>query len=78
MSNIYRQIGERIAKLRDRENLSQEDLARLLANYTASSISYFESGKRKISIEALLKIASIFDEPPSFFLGDSGVNPFQR
>jgi transcriptional regulator with XRE-family HTH domain len=68
MSNIYRKIGEKIAELRDREDLSQDDLARLLGDYTASSISCFESGKRKISIEGLLKIASIFDEDPSLFL----------
>lgn len=74
MSDVYRKIGEKIAELRQRENLSQEELARLLGNYTASSISYFENGQRKIKVEEIMKIAEIFDEDPSLFLKEIDIS----
>lgn len=60
-ASIYQKIGERIAA-RENEGLSQEELGRLLGNYTASSISYFENGQRKIKIEEVIKIAKIFNK----------------
>ena len=70
MKNIYQKIGERISTLRENESLSQEDLGIFIGNYTASSISYFESGQRKINIEQLIKIAKIFDRDISELIED--------
>jgi len=52
----YRRLGKRIGDLRRDRKLSQSQLAEL-ANLTDSYISYIETGRKKASLESLVKIA---------------------
>lgn len=60
MVNIKEVIGERIKSLRVKKGFSQEKLAEL-ADLDRTYIFSIESGKRNISIEVLLKIATALE-----------------
>lgn len=49
-------IGERVAKLREKRSLNQEELAKLLL-VKQETISQWEKGKRRIPAEQVGKIA---------------------
>lgn len=53
-------IGKRIKELRERTNLTQEELAKKLG-ISRPSISQIESGQRKISSSELEKLSQIFE-----------------
>lgn len=50
-------IGERVAKLREKRSLNQEELAKLLS-VKQETISHWEKGKRQIPAEQVGKIAT--------------------
>ncbi len=60
-------LGGRIRQARQDAGLSQVRLATLLTT-TQSAISLYEAGQRIISIEMLLRTASILNRPLHFFL----------
>ena len=68
-------IGLRLKKLREENNISQEQLANKL-NVSASSIGMYETDKREPSDEIKTKIAKIFDVSIDYLVGKSAIkNP---
>lgn len=59
MSFNIQRIAERIKYLREQSNLSQQSLAELLG-VSRSTVSYIETGERKITADELLKLSEIF------------------
>lgn len=65
--------GEKIRYLRLKNNLTSKELSKAL-NISESSISLYENGKRKPTIELIIKVADYFNVTTDFLLGVSG-NP---
>lgn len=61
-------IGDRIRKLREKNNLSQLELAKKL-QISNSTLSQYESGARTPSDDIKLKIADFFDVSTDYLLG---------
>jgi transcriptional regulator with XRE-family HTH domain len=62
--------GEKIRYLRLKNNLTSRELSKAL-NISESSISLYENGKRKPSIELIIKVADYFNVTTDFLLGVS-------
>lgn len=62
--------GEKIRYLRLKNNLTSKELSKAL-NISESSISLYENGKRKPSIELIIKVADYFNVTTDFLLGMS-------
>lgn len=60
-------LGERIADLRNRRGLTQEDLAGL-AEMDRSYISEIENGHKNLSVTSLIRIAEVLNERPGKLL----------
>jgi len=65
----YIKIGSRIKESRDEVGMSQLELAKALGFDSATAISLIEAGERRISVELLETVASIFHKDIKFFLG---------
>ena len=61
-------IHERIRELREKKGAKQEDLA-IAMGISNSSISSYESGTNKLSIEATIKFAKYFKVSVYYLLG---------
>lgn len=61
-------VGRRVLEFRLQKGLSQIQLAELIGKDSATAISYFESGSRKVSIDDLIKIAKVLDKTIEDFL----------
>lgn len=59
---ISKKLGERVRKVREAKNLSQEQVA-LEANINRAYIGYIERGERNPSIYTVAKIAQVLDTP---------------
>ncbi len=57
---FYKEISQRIKKLREHKGISQQELAKLL-RVSRPTVSQIESGERKISAVELVKLAEIFN-----------------
>jgi transcriptional regulator with XRE-family HTH domain len=62
--------GYILSELRLKKNLSQAELAKILGT-TQSSVGHWESGRRNLSPEMLLKIAEYFNVSTDYLLGRS-------
>lgn len=60
-------VGEKIRSVRQKANLTQEELARK-AGIATITLRQYENGKRQPKIEPLKKIASVFDMSVSDFI----------
>jgi transcriptional regulator with XRE-family HTH domain len=69
VSKGYDFLGDRIRKLREINDCTQEELGNEL-NLPKQSISRIEKGNRKISVEELDKIADFFHTAPILILKD--------
>jgi len=68
MSDLYQELlGYKMEVIRKKEGVSQEFVGNLL-NCTPSKISYYESGKRKLSILDALRFCRIFCIDIAWFL----------
>ncbi len=65
MKMKYRRILKRLRKERD---LSQADVARVL-QCTQVAYGMYESGKRRLSIENLIKLANYYNTTTDYMLG---------
>jgi len=65
----YEEIGVRIKKLRKDVGMSQRILAKNLGYDTDTAVSLIESGSRKLSIEKLMRISTIFEVSVGMLLG---------
>lgn len=63
----YHAIGQRIKKIRKQKHFTQEKLAESLEVSTVY-ISQVENGKTKLSLEMLIRIASLLDTDPGYFI----------
>jgi len=63
-------FGEKVRTLRKRRKMSQQRLATVLGIQSSAFISELETGKRKPSLEFVLKIAELFDVTPNHLLLD--------
>ena len=66
--DINKYIGNKIRELRERKNLTQEDLAEYL-NTTSQTISRYEIGDRKTNQDILFKLAEYFKISINDFYG---------
>lgn len=64
---IYREIGKRIQKAREKSGLSQEELASALG-ITQSALSNYELGKRRLYLANLEQLATVLGRPLSYFM----------
>lgn len=74
---LYQRIGQRIKIAREQLGLSQSDLATQLGYSSAATVSHFESGLRKISIEDLFRIADVLQLPVEYFYNQTNASPKQ-
>ncbi|HBG68876.1 hypothetical protein A2W67_02705 [Candidatus Nomurabacteria bacterium RIFCSPLOWO2_02_40_28] len=65
----YEFIGGNIRKARELSGLSQRQLAEKLGYESSTTVSYIESGERKVSIVDLEKIATLLDRDIRYFIG---------
>ncbi len=56
VTSVSKKIGKRVKELRERKNITQEDLA-LVAGLNRAYIGYIERGERNPSTETVSKIA---------------------
>ena len=63
-------FGEKLRTLRKRDRISQQRLATKLGIKSDAFISEIETGKRKPSLEFVLKIAELFNVTPNHLLLD--------
>ena len=66
---MFKRIGLRIRRTRLDQAMKQKDLARKIG-ISQGALTNFELGRRKISLEWLVKIARILETPVSYFLVD--------
>lgn len=65
---MFKKIGQRIRKVRLEQGIKQKDLARRIG-ISQGALTNFELGRRKISLEWLVKIARALEVPVSYFVG---------
>jgi len=68
-TEAYAEIGKRIQLARTQAGFSQERLASELDFKTTATISHFETGKRKVSVVDLQRIAALLNVPINYFFG---------
>ena len=61
-------MGQRIRELRLENGLSQQQLAHEIG-VTQNTISQYEKGTAKTSIDVLIKLASVFNASTDYILG---------
>ena len=66
---MFKKIGLRIRRARLGQNIKQKDLARKIG-ISQGALTNFELGRRKISLEWLVKVARALEMPISTFLID--------
>lgn len=66
----YRDIGKRIAKLRENKNMTQNDLASA-TGFSIQHISNIERGHTKLALSALIKLSNAFEVSPDVILCDT-------
>jgi transcriptional regulator with XRE-family HTH domain len=65
---MFKKIGHRIRKVRLEQGIKQKDLARRIG-ISQGALTNFELGRRKISLEWLLKISRALEVPVGYFVG---------
>jgi transcriptional regulator with XRE-family HTH domain len=66
---MFKKIGLRIRRVRLGQGIKQKDLARKIG-ISQGALTNFELGRRKISLEWLVKVARVLETPISAFLVD--------
>lgn len=64
---MFKKIGQRIRKVRLEQGIKQKDLARRIG-ISQGALTNFELGRRKISLEWLLRIARALEVPVGYFM----------
>jgi transcriptional regulator with XRE-family HTH domain len=67
--NLNSVVGSRIKELRDHRGITQSEMGRMLG-HTDVYISQIETGKRRIGLDLLEKIAQSLDVSPLIFFND--------
>ncbi|GHV48369.1 hypothetical protein FACS189499_07630 [Clostridia bacterium] len=66
--SIKRKFGEQIVKLRKRNSLSEEKIAKDLG-ITQQSLNLYENGKRSPNLEMICKLAEYFNISLDYLVG---------
>lgn len=66
---MFKKIGLRIRRVRLDQGIKQKDLARKIG-ISQGALTNFELGRRKISLEWLVKISRALETPVGYFLSD--------
>ncbi len=66
MDKFYKNIGEKVRKIRKKKNISQEELAWKIGK-SPNFIGLIERGKKRPSIETLRKISRVLNVPLKTF-----------
>ena len=69
-NTFYSELGQKIKLARGQAKISQKKLAQALGRRSATFTALIESGKRKLSIEGLTKIAIAIGKPLNYFFDD--------
>lgn len=72
MSSSIAVIGQRIRMLRQKMELTQEELGKVF-NVNKTTISHYEKGERCPSIEMLIRISDYFDVTILYILGINNI-----
>jgi transcriptional regulator with XRE-family HTH domain len=67
---LYKRIGKTIQEYREGNDMTQQQLGDKIG-YTATAISYFENGLRKVGLDDLQKIANLLNIPIEMLLSSS-------
>lgn len=70
MNQNDKEIGQKVKQLREKNNLSQKDLAEKLGYQSDTAIHLIEKGKRSLSVEKLKELAEIFNVSASVLIDD--------
>lgn len=70
MGMNYRELGQRIRVLRQKQHMTQEQLAEKI-DISASFLGHIERGSRVASLETLVKLCNVLDTNPGFLLAAS-------
>ena len=68
MPEVNKIIGSRVAKLRKQQKLTQREVAKVLG-LEAPAVSKIETGKRKLTVEELIKLSKYMRVKPEVFYG---------
>jgi transcriptional regulator with XRE-family HTH domain len=72
----YVEIGGRIKAARDKEGMTQGDLAKALGYSSPTFVSLIEAGERKVRVDDLEKIAEVLHRDVQYFInGQTNVSP---
>ena len=66
MNDTYIELGERISQLRKKLEMSQQKLAELVGYESSTAISLIESGKRRVQVAELEKLARALNTSTHF------------
>ena len=74
--DFFKKLGNKIKEERIKNNLSQEKLAKIIKLNNYMALASYESGKTRIPVDVLLRIANYFKIPLTKFLkfDDSGID----
>ena len=70
MGMNYKDLGRRIRMLRQKQHMTQEQLAEKI-DMSASFLGHIERGSRVASLETLVKLCNVLDTNPGFLLAAS-------
>ena len=65
--DIYKEFGQRLATFRQKQNLSQKQLAEQLS-MPQSTYAGYESGSRKIPLEQIVALSNVFHVSPTVLI----------
>ncbi|MEZ0535970.1 helix-turn-helix domain-containing protein [Caldicellulosiruptoraceae bacterium PP1] len=68
-NEIYKKIGIKLQEIRKMRGLTQEQVAKYLG-ITQNQLSYYENGKREISIDMLQQLARLYGCDYNYLLDD--------
>lgn len=66
--NFYRQLGERVARLRKEQHLTQVQMAQILS-ISQQHVASYEAGRRKIPASILPVLSKLLEVPVEALLG---------
>ena len=58
----------KLKELREQKNISQKEIAEFL-NVKQNTYSQYETGKRQLPVDVLIKLAKFFNETTDYLLG---------
>ncbi len=74
MHSIYKEFGQRLSILRKENKWTQSEVAAKL-NTVQSTYSGYELGTRKVTLDTIIALATIFDVPPDYLILGNSLPP---